>query len=116
MGLGYVIHGASGSTEYDLCEHTKLEWKDATPEYFAAESAKHKKQPCAKRQCAIVVDDTDYAGLSSKVEKSNASLVVILFKGGVQLRTIIFQRNPALSATLVWGRSEQVSGYVLFRH
>ena len=62
----YVIHGAAGSTEYDLVTHTKLTWEAATPEYWAAESAKHKKEPLA-----LVVDDCAYADLSRK-EKSNA--------------------------------------------
>ena len=62
----YLIHGAVGSTEYDLVQHTKLTWEEATPEYFAAESAKHGKKPCA-----LIVDDTAYSDLSKK-GKSNA--------------------------------------------
>ena len=57
----YVIHGAAGSTEYDLVTHTKLTWEAATPEFFAAESAKHKKEPLA-----LIVDDCAYADLSRK--------------------------------------------------
>ena len=112
----YVIHGASGSTEYDLCEHTKLEWKDATPDYFAAESAKHKKQPCA-----IVVDDTDYAGLSSKVEKSNAYKMVqhvcthhnfTAFLASHSLTQLIPRLRRACDIMMLWppstGGSDQV--------
>ena len=112
----YVIHGASGSTEYDLCEHTKLEWKDTTPDYFAAESAKHKKQPCA-----IVVDDTDYAGLSSKVEKSNAYKMVqhvcthhnyTAFLASHSLTQLIPRLRRACDIMMLWppttGGSDQV--------
>jgi hypothetical protein len=62
----YVIHGAVGSTEYDLVQHTALDWITATPEFFAAESAKHGKKPCA-----LIVDDCAYSDLS-KTGKSNA--------------------------------------------
>ena len=62
----YVIHGAAGSTEYDLVTHTKLSWADATPEYWAEQSRTHKKEPLA-----LVVDDCAYADLNRK-EKSNA--------------------------------------------
>ena len=48
----YVIHGMADSQEYDLIEHTKLTFEEATPEYFAAEAKKHNKAPCA-----IIVDD-----------------------------------------------------------
>ena len=40
------------SHEYDLIEHTKLTFEEATPEFFAAEAKKHNKAPCA-----IIVDD-----------------------------------------------------------
>jgi hypothetical protein len=66
----YVIHGASDSQEYDLVDHTKLTWENATPDFFAAESKKHKKQPCA-----IIVDDCAYADMNRK-EKSNAYAMV----------------------------------------
>ena len=61
----YVIHGMVGSTEYDLVTHTALTWEEATPEYFAQQSAKHKKAPCA-----LIVDDCAYADQSKKA-KSN---------------------------------------------
>ena len=51
----YVIHGMADSHEYDLIEHTKLTFEEATPEFFAAESQKHNKQPCA-----IIVDDSGF--------------------------------------------------------
>ena len=34
----YIIHGMADSHEYDLIEHTKLTFEEATPEYFAAEA------------------------------------------------------------------------------
>lgn len=66
----YVIHGASGSTEYDIVTHTKVEWAQATPEYWANESKKHGKGPSA-----IVIDDTNYVDLN-KLEKSNCYKMV----------------------------------------
>ena len=51
----YVIHGACDSQEYALVQHTALDWDTATPEFFAAESAKHGKKPCA-----LIVDDCAY--------------------------------------------------------
>jgi hypothetical protein len=111
----YVIHGASGSTEYDLCEHTKLEWKDATPEYWAAESAKHKKQPCA-----IVVDDCNYADMN-KEEKSNSYKTVqsacthhnfTAFLASHSLTQLIPRIRRACDIMMIWppttGGSDQV--------
>ena len=66
----YVIHGARGSTEYDIVTHTKVEWAQATPEFWVSESRKHGKKPCA-----IIVDDTNYADLN-KLEKSNCYKMV----------------------------------------
>ena len=58
------------SQEYDLIQHTKLTFEEATPEFFAAESQKHNKQPCA-----IIVDDYAYADMNKK-EKANAYKMV----------------------------------------
>ena len=66
----YVIHGMADSQEYDLIEHTKLTFEEATPEYFAAEAKKHNKAPCA-----IIVDDYAYADMNKK-EKANAYKMV----------------------------------------
>jgi len=44
-----VIHGMAESKEYDLIDHTKLTMEQATPEFWAAESKKHGKQPLLYR-------------------------------------------------------------------
>ena len=66
----YVIHGMAESKEYDLIDHTKLSMEQATPEFWAAESKKHKKQPLA-----LIVDDFDYSGMN-KTEKANCYKMV----------------------------------------
>ena len=66
----YVIHGMSESKEYDLIQHTKLTFEEATPDFFATESKKNNKQPCA-----IIVDDYAYADMNKK-EKANAYKMV----------------------------------------
>ena len=112
----YVIHGASDSQEYSsVIDCTELQWKDATPEFWAAESARHKKQPCA-----IVVDDCNYADMN-KIEKSNSYKTVqsacthhnfTAFLASHSLTQLIPRLRRACDIMMIWppttGGSDQV--------
>ena len=62
-GAIYVAHGAAscGTQEYNLIDYTPIDWDEATPEFWAAERAKHGNRPLA-----VVTDDYAYADASKK--------------------------------------------------
>ena len=67
----YVCHGAASHTkEYDLLDYTPITWDEATPEFWAAESAKHGGGPLA-----VVTDDYAYADASKKARANLYSFV-----------------------------------------
>ena len=61
----YLCHGCPATTEYSLIDHTRFDWSDATPEWWAEQSAKHGGRPIA-----VITDDFAYAD-SSKKARSN---------------------------------------------
>ena len=69
----YVCHGAASHTkEYDLLDYTPITWDDATPEFWAAESAKHGGGPLA-----VVTDDYAYADASKKARANLYSFCLL---------------------------------------
>jgi hypothetical protein len=61
----YICHGCPATKEYDLLDYTPFEWDDATPEWWAAESAKHGGAPLC-----CVTDDYAYADASKKARSN----------------------------------------------
>jgi len=67
----YVIHGAGAFTkEWDKCVHTRTDFKQATPEFWAAQSKLHDGQPLL-----VICDDLNWADLGPK-ERTNAYKMV----------------------------------------
>ena len=67
----YVIHGAGAFTkEWDKCVHTRTDFKQATPEFWAAQSKLHDGEPLL-----VICDDLNWADLNPK-ERTNAYKMV----------------------------------------
>eukprot|EP01043_Picozoa_sp_COSAG02_P015123 COSAG02_NODE_636_length_19238_cov_10.598046_13_plen_254_part_00 len=61
----YICHGCPSTTEYDLLDYTAFDWDDATPEWWAEQSAKHGGAPLC-----CVTDDYAYADASKKARSN----------------------------------------------
>ena len=67
----YIIHGAGAYTkEWDKVVHTKTDFKQATPDYWAAQAKLHEGQPLL-----CVCDDMNWQDLGPK-ERNNAYKLV----------------------------------------